>query len=115
MTALFNIDKKTLKPVTLHRLLGLGTAISLALMKRQRLPYDVIVVDEASMFDFKFGATLFAAVPDQAKLILLGDAEQLASVDVGAVLANLQEVDALAENRTHLQTVAVLFQHAADR
>lgn len=99
----YSILKKTLKPVTLHRLLGLGTRYIPRFNERQRLPYDVIVVDEASMLDLSLAQMLFAAVPDQAKLILLGDAEQLASVDVGAVLANLQDVDALAENRTHLK------------
>lgn len=99
----YSILKKTLKPVTLHRLLGLGTRYIPRFNERQRLPYDVVVVDEASMLDLSLAQMLFAAVPDQAKLILLGDAEQLASVDVGAVLANLQEVDALAENRTHLK------------
>lgn len=100
----YSIVQKSLKPVTLHRLLGLGSRHVPRFHAKQRLPYDVIVIDEASMLDLSLAHMLFAAVPDHAKLILLGDAEQLASVDVGAVLANLQEVPALAPNRTHLQT-----------
>ncbi len=69
---------------------------------RQPLPYDVIVVDEASMLDLNLAQMLFAAMPNQARLILLGDADQLASVDVGSVLADLQQVPALAENRVNL-------------
>ena len=109
----FSILKKALKPVTLHRLLGLGTRAIPRFNERQRLPYDVIVVDEASMLDLSLAQMLFAAIPDHAKLILLGDAEQLASVDVGAVLANLQEVEALKAHRTHLQTSRRFVQGAA--
>ncbi len=69
----------------MHRLLGLGTRAIPRFNERQRLPYDVIVVDEASMLDLSLAQMLFAAIPQHSKLILLGDAEQLASVDVGAV------------------------------
>ncbi len=95
---------KQLNPVTLHRLLGLGHSARPRYDATQPLPYDVIVVDEASMLDLNLASMLFAAVPDQARLILLGDANQLASVDVGAVLADLQQVPALQGNRVHLQT-----------
>ena len=71
---------------------------------KQPLPYDVIVVDEASMLDLNLATLLFEAVPEQCRLILLGDANQLASVDVGSVLADLQQVQALTENRVQLQT-----------
>ncbi len=46
---------------------------------------------------------LLSAVPEHARVILLGDADQLAAVDVGSVLADLQQVPALAENRVHLR------------
>ena len=95
---------KQLNPVTLHRLLGLGHSARPRYDAEQPLPYDVIVVDEASMLDLNLASMLFAAVPNQARLILLGDANQLASVDVGAVLADLQQVNALQENRVHLKT-----------
>ena len=70
-------------------------------------PYDVIVVDEASMLDLNLAQMLFAAMPNQARLILLGDADQLASVDVGSVLADLQQVPALAENRVNWSIAVV--------
>jgi exodeoxyribonuclease V alpha subunit len=49
---------------------------------KQPLPYDVIVVDEASMLDLSLATALFEAVPESCRIILLGDANQLASVDV---------------------------------
>lgn len=53
------------------------------------LPVDVVVVDEASMVDLALMAKLIAAVPPTARLILLGDRDQLASVEAGAVLADI--------------------------
>ena len=55
----------------------------------QPLPYDVVVVDEASMVDVALMAKLVAAIPDGARLILLGDRDQLASVEAGSVLGDL--------------------------
>lgn len=89
---------------TLHRLLGMGNRQIPRFNQKQPLPYDVIVVDEASMLDLNLATALFEAVPDACRIILLGDANQLASVDVGSVLADLQQVTALAENRVQLQT-----------
>lgn len=102
LTELASDELKQLTPVTIHRLLGLGTGQKPRYHGRQPLPYDVIVVDEASMLDLSLAQMLLAAVSSQARLILLGDANQLASVDVGSVLADLQQVTALAENRVHL-------------
>ncbi|MDD0976055.1 exodeoxyribonuclease V subunit alpha [Pseudomonas fontis] len=53
------------------------------------LPLDVLVVDEASMIDLEMMANLLAAMPEHARLILLGDKDQLASVEAGAVLGDL--------------------------
>ena len=53
------------------------------------LPLDVLVVDEASMIDLEMMANLLAAMPSHARLILLGDKDQLASVEAGAVLGDL--------------------------
>ena len=82
----------------MHRLLGLGRLGRPRFHAKQPLPYDVIVVDEASMLDLSLSQMLLAAVPDSARLILLGDADQLASVDVGTVLADLQQTSVLADN-----------------
>lgn len=75
---------------TLHRLLG-----SRPDTRRfrhhagQPLPLDVLVVDEASMIDLEMMAAVLDALPPQARLVLLGDRDQLASVEAGAVLGEL--------------------------
>jgi exodeoxyribonuclease V alpha subunit len=53
------------------------------------LAVDVVIVDEASMVDLALMAKLFAAVPLNAGLILLGDKDQLASVEAGYVLGDI--------------------------
>ena len=53
------------------------------------LQADVIVVDEASMIDLELMARLLKALPAQARLVLLGDKDQLASVEAGAVMSQL--------------------------
>ena len=53
------------------------------------LPLDVLVVDEASMIDLEMMANVLEALPPKARLILLGDKDQLASVEAGAVLGDL--------------------------
>ncbi|MFI8417466.1 exodeoxyribonuclease V subunit alpha [Serratia sp. NPDC078593] len=75
---------------TLHRLLG-------AQPNSQRMRYhrgnplhlDVLVVDEASMVDLPMMARLIAALPQHARVIFLGDRDQLASVEAGAVLGDI--------------------------
>ena len=100
----FGLVQNLFNPMTLHRLLGLGNQHVPRFNLRQSLPYDVIVVDEASMLDLNLATMLFEAVPEHCRLILLGDANQLASVDVGSVLADLQHVELLKENRVNLLT-----------
>ena len=51
--------------------------------------YDVVVVDEASMLDLALATHLIEAIPDNARLILLGDKDQLAAVEAGSVFAEL--------------------------
>jgi len=53
------------------------------------LPVDVLIVDEASMVHLEMMAALLQALPPQARLVLLGDKDQLASVEAGAVLGDL--------------------------
>jgi exodeoxyribonuclease V alpha subunit len=75
---------------TLHRLLGSrpGTR-KFRHDATNRLALDVLVVDEASMIDLETMAALLEALPPAGRLILLGDKDQLASVEAGAVLADL--------------------------
>jgi exodeoxyribonuclease V alpha subunit len=76
---------------TLHRLLGSrpDTSARFRHNRGNRLPHDVIVVDETSMVSLTMMARLLEAVRPDARLILVGDPDQLASVEAGAVLADL--------------------------
>ncbi len=73
---------------TLHRLLGWRPQ-GFRYHSERWLPYDCVVVDEASMIDLPMMAHLLAALAPDARLILLGDRDQLASVEAGSVLADL--------------------------
>ncbi|MFF0818446.1 exodeoxyribonuclease V subunit alpha [Rhodococcus sp. NPDC003318] len=73
---------------TLHRLLGWGHN-GPKYHARNHLPFDVVVVDETSMVSLTMMCRLLEALRPQARLILVGDPNQLASVDAGAVLADL--------------------------
>ncbi len=73
---------------TLHRLLG--TIPDSPRFRHDRdnpLPYDIVVVDEASMIDLPLMAKLVDAVASGTRLVLLGDPDQLPSVEAGDVLA----------------------------
>ncbi len=80
-----------LHATTLHRLLGSrpDTSARFRHNRGNRLPHDVIVVDETSMVSLTMMARLLEAVRPDARLILVGDPDQLASVEAGAVLADL--------------------------
>ncbi|WP_433602846.1 exodeoxyribonuclease V subunit alpha [Nocardia sp. CA-135953] len=80
-----------LTAATLHRLLGWqrGRATRFRYHEFNRLPYDVIVVDETSMVSLTMMSSLLAALRPDTRLVLVGDPDQLASVDAGAVLADL--------------------------
>jgi exodeoxyribonuclease V alpha subunit len=82
---------------TVHRLLGVRTDGSSFHHHRERpLAVDVLVVDEASMIDLSLMAHLLDALPAAARLILLGDRDQLAAVEAGAVFADLCDSPRLA-------------------
>ena len=75
---------------TLHRLLGSRPDTRKFRHNRDNpLLVDILVIDEASMVDVDLMASVFDALPANAQLILLGDKDQLASVDAGAVLGEL--------------------------
>lgn len=97
-----NKDKMPEKAHTLHRLLGaMPPSPYFRHNEENPLPYDVVIVDEASMVDLALMSKLAAALKKDARLILLGDADQLASIESGAVLADLS--NALPEQTTKLQ------------
>ena len=75
---------------TIHRLLGLRPdGVSFRHHPDNPLPVDVLVVDEASMVDLALMTRLLEALPAHARCVLLGDRDQLASVDAGAVLGDI--------------------------
>ncbi|MBS1691390.1 MAG: exodeoxyribonuclease V subunit alpha [Actinobacteria bacterium] len=80
-----------LRATTLHRLLGSRSDSSSRFRhhRENRLPHDVVVVDETSMVSLTMMARLLEAVRPDTRLLLVGDADQLASVEAGAVLADL--------------------------
>ncbi|MET0475216.1 MAG: exodeoxyribonuclease V subunit alpha [Mycobacterium sp.] len=80
-----------LRATTMHRLLGSRPDSSSRFRHHRgnRLPHDVVVVDETSMVSLTMMARLLEAVRPQSRLLLVGDPDQLASVDAGAVLADL--------------------------
>jgi exodeoxyribonuclease V alpha subunit len=88
------LDQERLSAVTastLHRLLGSrpGDGTRFRHDRDNRLPHDVVVVDETSMLSLTLMARLLEAVRPDARLVLVGDPDQLASVEAGAVLADL--------------------------
>ena len=99
----------TLKASTLHRLLGWrpGARGRFRHDRSNRLPFDVVVVDEASMVSLTLMSRLVEALRADCRLVLVGDPDQLASVEAGAVLGDLvdretatgAQVDAAVETR----------------
>ena len=77
---------------TLHRLLGSRRgSIYFQHNAGNPLPFDVVVVDEASMVPLTMMAKLFDALSKNARVILLGDRDQLSSVEPGSVLGDIAE------------------------
>jgi exodeoxyribonuclease V alpha subunit len=76
---------------TLHRLLGWrpGSSTRFKHHRGNKLPHDLIVVDETSMVSLTMMARLVEAVRPDARLVLVGDPDQLASVEAGALLSDL--------------------------
>jgi exodeoxyribonuclease V alpha subunit len=81
------------RAVTLHRLLGFrpDNRTRFRHHRGNRLPYDVVLVDETSMVSLTMMARLLEAVRPDARLVLVGDPDQLASIEAGAVLTDLVE------------------------
>lgn len=81
---------------TIHRLLGIGQGTSRILHTSDNpIPADVVIVDEASMVPLSLMAKLAAALPGHSAMILLGDKDQLASVEAGAVLGDICDASSL--------------------
>ncbi|HEX2544886.1 MAG TPA: exodeoxyribonuclease V subunit alpha [Ramlibacter sp.] len=75
---------------TVHRLMAsMGTTRRFRHDAQNKLPLDVLVLDEASMIDLETMSAVLQALPANARLVLLGDKDQLASVEAGSVLGEL--------------------------
>lgn len=101
-------DVVGLEARTIHRLLGAGPQ-GFRHGARDPLPFDVIVVDEASMLDTQLARAVVAALGPRAQLILVGDADQLPSVGPGQLLR-----DILASGRAPAATLTTVFRQAAE-
>jgi len=84
---------RSLAPSTVHKLLGGRPDGTFRHGQSEPIAYDVVVVDEVSMVGLALMRRLVEALPRGARLVLLGDPAQLASVDAGTVLADLVGVD----------------------
>jgi len=83
---------------TIHRLLGARPDGSFAHHAGNQLAIDALIVDEASMLDLALATRLLEAVPEHAHIILLGDKDQLASVESGAVFAEISSQQGALES-----------------
>jgi len=92
---------------TIHRCLGINPRTGHPRHHADNpLPIDVLVVDEASMVDLPLMARLLAALPPQARLVLLGDPDQLVSVEMGSVLGDIRAAAAGPVSRPAAQALA---------
>lgn len=94
---------------TLHRLLGaLPDSAEFRHNRDNPLHLDILVVDEASMVDLPLMYKLTEALPGHARLILLGDKDQLSSVEAGAVLGDICSFHQYGYSRQQSQVLAEL-------
>src|SRR5262249_15245919 len=85
---------------TVHRLLGYRPSSgTFTFHAESRLPHRLVVIDEASMLDLALAERVVAALAPDARLVLLGDPDQLPSVDPGAVLADLSTASKLVPTK----------------
>ena len=84
------LSSQRMQASTVHRLLGYRpNRVNFRHNADNPLPYDTVIIDEASMIDLALMSKLVDAVSTDARLILLGDADQLVSVETGAVFGEL--------------------------
>ena len=77
---------------TIHKLLGIGPRGTIRYDRDNPLPYDLLVVDECSMVPLLLMGRLLDALRPESRIVLLGDKDQLASVEAGAVFSDLCDV-----------------------
>jgi exodeoxyribonuclease V alpha subunit len=98
---------------TVHKLLGSDfRGSSFSFNEENLLPYDLVVIDEASMLDIHMWVHLIRAIGANTKLVILGDKDQLASVEAGSILGDICRGDNLfsrtiADSLSRIQNVSV--------
>lgn len=91
-------NKLPTESFTVHRLLGVTPASEGFIHHAKNLlPIDALIVDEASMLDLALATKLLEAVPDSARIVLLGDKDQLSAVESGSVFSELSMDPTLSE------------------
>lgn len=88
-----------LDALTLHKLLGYTPGVGFTHNAGHRLDVDALVVDETSMVDLSLMRSMLEALPDDARLVLVGDRDQLPSVGPGQVFGDLIDSDAVDVRR----------------
>jgi len=84
---------------TIHKTLGYNYAMEFEYNEGHKIPGDIIVIDEFSMVDIELCASLFEAIKTEAKVIIVGDSNQLPSVGPGNVLYDLIESNVINVTR----------------
>ncbi|MCP4296266.1 MAG: AAA family ATPase [Proteobacteria bacterium] len=93
---------------TLHKLLGINPVKKEVLYNRSRfIPADLVILDEASMIDARMMSLLFDALSDSCTLLLVGDKDQLPSVEAGAVFGDIV-TDSELKNHRLKESVVIL-------
>lgn len=89
-------------PMTIHRLLGIDKNGLPRHTPDNPLPFDLVIVDEASMIGVELAQRLMAAIKIGARLVLLGDTHQLFAVEAGSVLSDLCDLPMMAQSHVRL-------------
>ncbi len=85
-----NLPQASFEATTLHKLIGMRPGrVKPRFNKQMPLLYDVVIIDEASMIDLPLMARTFEALADNARIVLIGDKDQLHSVESGMVLGDI--------------------------
>ncbi len=86
---LMSLDYSQIETLTLHSLLNFSPNTPYSYPPRKLLPYDLLLVDECSMIDVKLMASLLPAIKKGARVVFLGDPDQLPSVEAGSLFADM--------------------------
>jgi exodeoxyribonuclease V alpha subunit len=100
--SLGNISGHAIEALTLHSLLKMTPDTPYAYPPKERLAYDLLLIDECSMIDVKLMTLLLPAIKEGARVIFLGDPNQLPSVESGSLFADMMQV-LNAQSKVHLQ------------